>query len=56
MNKKSRFADRVVAIKAAIAHLRTVLEIVDAEAKAMAEVQKRFAAKTASSRSAKSAE
>jgi hypothetical protein len=45
MNKKVSFADRVDLIKAAVADLRAVLEIIEAEAKAMAEAQERFAAK-----------
>jgi len=45
MNKKVTFADRVASMKAAIEDLRTILTIVEDEAKAMAEAQERFAAK-----------
>ena len=45
MNKKVSFADRVASMKAAVEDLRTILAIVEAEAKAMAEAHQRFAAK-----------
>jgi len=45
MNEKVTFADRVASMKAAVADLRTVLEVIEAEAKAMAEVHQRFTAK-----------
>lgn len=57
MNKKVSFADRVALMAAAAEDLRTILAIVEAEAKAMAEVQRRFAAKKPTQRRpAKSAE
>jgi len=56
MNKKSTFADRVAAMRAVAEDLRNSVDIIEAEADAMAEAQKRFAAKTASGRSAKSTE
>jgi hypothetical protein len=45
MNKKVSFADRVALIGRAASDLRAILAIVEAEAKAMAEAQQRFAAK-----------
>jgi hypothetical protein len=52
---KNTFADRVELLDAAAADLRKVLDIVEAEAKIMAEVQEHFAAKSAR-RSTKDAE
>ena len=45
MNQKVSFADRVGLLGAAVADLRKVLEIIEAEAKAMAQVHQRFAAR-----------
>lgn len=45
MNKKVSFADRVALMAGAAEDLRTILAIVEAETKAMAEAQQRFAAK-----------
>jgi hypothetical protein len=45
MNKKVSFAERADLLTAAAADLRSILAIVEAEAKAMAEVQQRFTAK-----------
>ena len=57
MNKKVTFADRVALMAGAAEDLRTILAIVEAEAKAMAEAQQRFAAKKPTQkRPAKSAE
>ena len=56
MNKKVSFADRVALMGRAADTLRVVLAIVEGEAKAMAEAQERFAAKTPTKRLAKSAE
>jgi stringent starvation protein B len=57
MNKKVSFADRVLGMQAAVASLLDVLAVVEREAAAMAEAQKRFAArKPAQKRQAKSAE
>jgi len=57
MNKKVSFADRVALLAGAAEDLRAILAIVEAEAKAMAEAQQRFAArKPAQKRPAKSAE
>jgi len=56
MNKKVNFADRVALMGRAAETLRVILAIIEDEAKAMAEAQKRFAAKTPTKRSAKSAE
>jgi hypothetical protein len=56
MNKKVSFADRAAILAGAAEDLRAILAIVEAEAKAMAEAQQRFAAKKPAKRSAKSAE
>ena len=57
MNKKVSFADRVALMAGAAEDLRIILAIVEAEAKAMAEAQQRFAAKKPTQkRPAKSAE
>ena len=56
MNKKSTFAERAGLMASAAEYLSNILTIVENEAKAMAEAQERFEAKTASRRSAKSAE
>ena len=45
MNQKVSFADRVGLLGAVVADLRKVLEIIEAEARAMAQVQQRFAAR-----------
>jgi len=45
MNKKISFAERVTRLEAAAESLRVVLEIVEAEATAIADVHKRFSAK-----------
>ena len=56
MNKKSTFAERAGLLANAAEYLGNILTIVENEAKAMAEAQERFEAKTASRRSAKSTE
>jgi hypothetical protein len=57
MNKKVSFADRVALLVGAAEDLRAILAIVEAEAKAMAQAQQRFAArKPAQKRQAKSTE
>jgi hypothetical protein len=57
INKKVSFADRVALLTGAAEDLRTILAIVEAEAKAMALLHLRFAArKPAQKRPAKSAE
>jgi hypothetical protein len=57
MNKKVSFAERLVQMQTAITSLRAILQIVEQEASAMAEVQQRFAArKPAQKRQANSAE
>ena len=43
--QKLTFPQRVRSMQAAVEHLRALLVIVEQEAQAMAEVQKRFAAK-----------
>lgn len=45
MNKKVLFADRVERMQDAVECILRVLDIVETEAKAMAEAQQRFAAK-----------
>jgi hypothetical protein len=45
MNKKVSFAERADLMKAAAADLRSILDIIEAEAKALAEAQERFTAK-----------
>jgi len=47
MNKKVTFADRVGLMQAAVQNLRAALVIIEAEAKAMAEAQERFAVRKA---------
>jgi hypothetical protein len=44
MNKKVSFAERQVLMQTAVTSLRAILEIVEQEASAMAEVQQRFTA------------
>ncbi len=56
MNKKVTFPERVARLQAAAESLRVVLEIVEAEAIAIADVHKRFSAKKPQSRSVNSAE
>ena len=57
MNTKVTFADRVALMGCVAEDLRSILAIIEAEAKAMAEAQTRFAAKKPThKRSAKSAE
>jgi hypothetical protein len=57
MDKKVSFADRVALLAGAAEDLRAILAIVEAEAKAMAEAQQRFAArKPAQKRPTKSTE
>jgi hypothetical protein len=56
MNKKASFAERVTRLQAAAESLRVVLEIVEAEAIAIADVHKRFSAKKPQSRPANRAE
>jgi hypothetical protein len=56
MNEKVTFADRVAAMRAVAEDLRNSVDIIEAEADAMADAQKRFAAKTAARRSATSTE
>jgi hypothetical protein len=45
MSEKTTFAERVVRMRAAAEDLRIVLEVVEAEAEAMAAAQTRFEAK-----------
>ena len=47
MNKKVTFANRVGLMQTAVQNLRAVLDTVEAETKAMADAQKRFAVRTA---------
>lgn len=57
MNKKASFAQRLAQMQAAVTSLRAILEIVEQETSAMAEVQQRFTArKPAQKRQANSAE
>ena len=56
MNKKVTFPERVTRLQAAAESLRVVLEIVEAEAIAIADAHKRFSAKKPQSRSVNSAE
>lgn len=57
MNKKVSFAERLAQMQTAVTSLRAILEIVEREASAMAEVQQRFTArKPAQKRQATSAE
>jgi len=44
MNKKVSFAERLAQMQTAATSLRAILEIVEREVSAMAEVQQRFAA------------
>jgi hypothetical protein len=54
MNKKVTFPERVERLQSAAEDLRVVLEIVEAEAAAIAEAHNRFSARKAQSRSVKS--
>ena len=45
MNKKVSFAERLAQMQTAVASMRAILEIVEREASAMAEVQQRFTAR-----------
>ena len=45
MNKKVSFAERLAQMQTAVTSLRAILEIVEREASAMAEVQQRFTAR-----------
>ena len=45
MNKKVSFAERLAHMQTAATSLRAILEVVEREASAMAEVQQRYAAK-----------
>jgi hypothetical protein len=56
MNKKVSFANRVALMSRAAEDLRSILAIIEGEAKAMAEAQQRFAAKKPAKRPAKSTE
>jgi len=56
MNKKVTFPERVERLQTAAESLRVVLEIVEAEATAIAEAHNRFSARKTQSRSVKSAE
>jgi hypothetical protein len=56
MNKKVSFPERADLLKAAALNLRSVLDIVEAEAKAMTDARERLAAKRPAKRSANSAE
>jgi hypothetical protein len=56
MNKKVTFPERVERLQTAAESLRVVLEIVEAEATAIADAHKRFSARKTQSRSVKSAE
>jgi len=57
MKKNVSFAERLAQMQTAATSLRAILEIVEREASAMAEVQQRFAArKPAQKRQANSAE
>jgi hypothetical protein len=56
MNKKVTFPERVERLQSAAESLRVVLEIVEAEATAIAEAHSRFSARKTRSRSVKSAE
>jgi len=57
MNKKVSFAGRLGQMQAAAISLRTILEVVEREASAMADVQQRFTArKPAQKRQANKAE
>ncbi len=57
MNQKVSFAERLAQMQTAATSLRAILEIVEREASAMAEVQQRFTArKPAQKRQANSAE
>ena len=57
MNKKvTSFAERAGLMASAAEYLRNIAKIVEAEAKAMAEAQKRFEARKSAKRPANSAE
>ena len=56
MNKKVSFAERQVLMQTAVTSLHAILEIVEQEASAMAEVQERFTARKPAPRRANSAE
>jgi hypothetical protein len=57
MNKKVSFSERLAQMQTAATSLRAILQIVEQEASAMAEVQQRFAArKPAQKRQANKAE
>jgi hypothetical protein len=57
MNKTVSFAERLAHMQTAVTSLRAILEIVEREASATAEVQQRFTARTpAQKRQANSAE
>ena len=56
MNKKVTFPERVERLQSAAESLRVVLEIVEAEATAIADAHKPFSARKMHSRSVKSAE
>lgn len=56
MKEKLSFAERVARLQTAAESLRVILEIVEAEAKAISDVHKRYSAKKPQPRSANSAE